>query len=103
MQARTRTRTYTNPHGTEARAAGRSGRVCVARAVSVERGSMGEHGFERGACACLSASLFWVLCFFLGAPQDNEAKFEVAEAHFVRAESLGMHFTSKKQREIASL
>ena len=35
---RTRTRGNTNPYGTEANAAGRSGRACVARAVSVERG-----------------------------------------------------------------
>ena len=33
----TRTRTNTGPYGTEASAAGRSGRACVARAVSVER------------------------------------------------------------------
>ena len=44
---RTRTRTYTNPYDTEANAAGRSGRACVARAVSVERGGMGERGCAR--------------------------------------------------------
>ena len=37
----TRTRTNTGPYGTETNAAGRNGRACVARAVSVERGGMG--------------------------------------------------------------
>ena len=44
---RTRIRTYTNPYGTEANAAGRNGRACVARAVSVERGGMDERGCAR--------------------------------------------------------
>ena len=39
----------------------------------------------------------------IGAPQDNEAQFEVAETHCFRAESLGMHLTKKKQRELAPL
>ena len=43
----TRTRTNKNPYGSEANAAGRRGRACVARAVSVERGGMGERGCER--------------------------------------------------------
>jgi len=46
-QGGTRTRTNTNPHGTKANAAGRSGRACVARAVSAERGGMSERGIAR--------------------------------------------------------
>ena len=44
---RTRTRTYTNTYGTEASAAGRSGRACVARVLCVQRGGMGERGCVR--------------------------------------------------------
>ena len=44
---KTRTRTNTTPHGTEASAAGRSGRACVARVVRAERGGMGERGCAR--------------------------------------------------------
>jgi len=40
-----RTQINTSPYGTEASSAGRSGRACVARAVSVERGGMGERGY----------------------------------------------------------
>ena len=41
------TRTNTSPYSTEASSAGRSWRACVARAVSVERGGMGERGCAR--------------------------------------------------------
>ena len=49
------TNTNTNPHGTEASAADRSGRACVARAVIVERGGMGER-----RCAGRLGGLVWV-------------------------------------------
>ena len=51
--AHANSKTNTNPYGTEASAAGRSGRACVARAVNVERGGMGERGCARrlgGGC-----------------------------------------------------
>ena len=45
----------------------------------------------------------WRLLHVLGAPQGYETKILVAETHCFRAESLGIHLTKKKQRELAPL
>ena len=58
----TRTRTNTNPYGTEASAAGRSGRACVARAVSVEGGGTVTKALYCASVRCASSRCLRTPC-----------------------------------------